>query len=388
MNLKCVVSIWITLDLFVHLCFYLALELFLTQCFIFMFFLLYRSASRWRKSESEQQKELPSDSEDSDGMHGHLGPPKKLLSDKLSKEKAKFFKRSLAEKGKFRAAKSEIRVVSHGSAGTGISGMKRENTSGQVKRVELGSELSSSGPESTTDTSSSDESGADMPKAAIRRTLGHDSDGSPPLQHSKGTMGIKLHGRKSDSLSEGEVDSGSGTPHEERSSSSTNSSSAMLASGHLKGLFDGLSHLYTPYDSRKRPMQERPKYKGPKRILKLSREGETQLCEASGESGGRVGEGVEGIYGGECSGAGSGMGRSGGAWSAWASHRWPGTSVGASSGGTSAIPSTLVAANPLAASVGGGGSQTQAADGRKWRKMKPEGCSSHTGGEGKALCGP
>nr|XP_045599279.1 uncharacterized protein LOC123758727 isoform X7 [Procambarus clarkii] len=345
-----------------------------------------RSASRWRKrSESDQRKEPGSDSDDSEGMHSQLGPPKKLPSDKLSKEKAKFFKRSFGEKGKFRAAKSEIRVESHGNAGISVSRATRDSASGHRKRAEPGSELSSSGPDSTTDTSSSDESGADVPEVNSR-TAGHDGEECPSLPCSQGSnstsTGSKVPVRKSESLSEGEVDSGSGTPHEERSSSSTNSSSAMLASGHLRGLFDGLSHLYTPYDSRKRPLQERPKYKGPKKILKLSRDGETSLCDTGVEGGTRVNNGSEGSRrSGECSGAGSKGGENGGAWSTWAAHRWSSTSIGASSAGPSAVPSALAGATPLAANVSGGGSQAQATDGRKWRKMRPEGYSSHTGGQ-------
>lgn len=353
----------------------------------------FRSASRWRKrSESDQHKEAASDSDDSEGTHGQLGPPKKLLSDKLSKEKAKFFKRSFGEKGKFRAAKSEIRVESHVNAGIGISRATRDNATGHKKRADLGSELSSSGSDSTTDTSSSDESGADVPEA-ISKTVGHAGEDCPSIPCSQATnsinAGAKNPVRKSESVSEGEVDSGSGTPHEERSSSSTNSSSAMLASGHLRGLFDGLSHLYTPYDSRKRPLQERPKYKGPKKILKLSRDGETSQCDTGVEGGTIVtdsGEGSRRV--GECSGAGSGVGECGGAWSTWSAQKWSSTSVGTGPCGPSAVPSTLGAANPLAANVGGGGSQAQATDGRKWRKMRPEGYSSHTGGQGKALCGP
>ncbi|KAK8722069.1 hypothetical protein OTU49_012463, partial [Cherax quadricarinatus] len=115
-----------------------------------------RSASRWRKrSGSEQRKEADSISDDSDGMHSHLGPPKKLPSEKLSKEKAKFFRRSFGEKGKLRGVKSDVRVECEGIAGMSACG------GGHKKRGEAGSEVSSSIPDTSTDTSSSDESGAD-----------------------------------------------------------------------------------------------------------------------------------------------------------------------------------------------------------------------------------
>lgn len=52
--------------------------------------------------------------------------------------------------------------------------------------------------------------------------------------------------------------SGSGSPLEEGCSSSTTSSGAMVTSGHLRSLFDGLSHLYMTNDPRgcKRPSQQ------------------------------------------------------------------------------------------------------------------------------------
>ncbi|XP_064113125.1 histone acetyltransferase KAT6A-like isoform X2 [Macrobrachium nipponense] len=340
-----------------------------------------RSASRKHKpSESDQQKEVPSSSDESDGMHGHPGSSKKISNDKLSREKAKFFKRSFGDKGKMRLAKGTIRVESHTNAGssTGSRMGTSESALGvQGKRVDAASDLSTSGPDSTTDTSSSDESGADVTSCKKGLNFNHSV-----LHHGQDTIdnsGDKLQNRKSESLSE---DSGSGTPHEERSSSSTNSSSTMLASGHLRGLFDGLSHLYTPYDSRKRPFHERPKHKGHKRTS--SREGDLPPFETNSLEGGDVVcEGGQGFRdGSECSGAINRLGGNVGVWSPWAPHKWPSTGVNAGACGSGAAPSTaVVGAIPLVANTSGSGSQVQATDGRKWRKMRPEGCSSHTGGQ-------
>ncbi|KAK4288124.1 hypothetical protein Pmani_038840 [Petrolisthes manimaculis] len=343
-----------------------------------------RSDSRWRKkSESEATKEAASDSDDSEGMHGQFGSPKKLHSDKLSKEKAKFFKRSFGDKGRFKVAKSEIRVDSQSSAGLGLTRVIKDSASVREKVGSVVTEVSSSESDTTSESSSSDdESGADVPQA-IPRTPGHHAlplaSAQPMVQ---GVAAGKVPARKSESLSEGELDSGSGTPHEERSSSSTNSSSTMLTSGHLRGLFDGLSHLYTPYDSRKRPLQERPKHKGPKKLLQLSREGETIPSEAGVEVRALTDTGVEGpssIL--ECSSPGSGRADERGTWSTWGGQRWLATGVGTSPAGPNATPTTVASATPLTTSMGGPGCQTQAADGRKWRKMRTEGYSSHTGGQ-------
>lgn len=351
---------------------------------------MFRSASRWpKKSESDQHKEPPSDSDDSEGTHGQIGPPKKLLSDKLSKEKAKFFKRSFGEKGKVRAVtKSDLQVESHSTAGAGVS--RLANAGSRGRQAEPAAEFSSSGPDSTSDTSSSDESGTGLPDAARVRPGG---EPSPMLSCSPvgGGAGPVLPARKSESFSEGEVDSGSGTPQEERSSSSTNSSSAMLSSGPLRSLFDGLSHLYTPFDSRKRPLPAQPKYKGPKKVVQPSREGES-ATPGEVRVGGKVivEEGGEGpLRGTDCGGPSIVGVESGGTWSTWATQRWPASSVGAIPGGTSGAPSKRAMGAPLVAGPGGGClGQAQAAEGRKWCKMRAEGCCSHTGGQGKALCGP
>lgn len=354
---------------------------------------LLRSASRWRKkSESDHHKDPASDSDDSEGMHGQIGPPKKLLSDKLSKEKAKFFKRSFGEKGKVRAViKSDLQVESHSTAGAGVS--RPASTGSRGRQAEPAAEFSSSGPDSTSDTSSSDESGTGLPEAA-RVCPGTES--SPllscgPAGSSASAVGAVLPARKSESFSEGEVDSGSGTPQEERSSSSTNSSSAMLSSGPLRSLFDGLSHLYTPYDSRKRPLPAQPKYKGPKKVVQPSREGESatpvEVRIGGKVMGEEVGEGPQ--QGTDCGGPSTVGVESGGTWSTWAAQRWPASSVGAIPGGASGAPTTRPVGAPLVTSPGGGClGQAQAADGRKWCKMRAEGCCSHTGGQGKALCGP
>ncbi|KAG0715641.1 Histone acetyltransferase KAT6B [Chionoecetes opilio] len=344
-----------------------------------------RSASRWRKkSESDHLKEPASDSDDSEGMHGQIGPPKKLISDKLSKEKAKFFKRSFGEKGKVRAVtKSDLQVEPHSTAGAGVS--RPASTGSRVRQAELAAEFTSSGPDSTSDTSSSDESGTGLPEAARMRSGGEPSSllsCSPAGSVSAAGTGIPA--RKSESLSEGEVDSGSGTPQEERSSSSTNSSSAMMSSGPIRSLFDGLSHLYTPYDSRKRPLQVQPKYKGPKKFMQPSREGEsTTPGEVRVGDGSPVEEGGEGIQQGmECGGLSAGDVESGGTWSTWAAQRWPASSVGVIPGSASVTPSTRAVGGPLVAGpVGGCLGQVQAADGRKWCKMRAEGCCSHTGGQ-------
>ena len=362
-------------------------------CLLKHFFLsLHRSASRWhKKSESDHHKEPASDSDDSEGMHGQIGPPKKLISDKLSKEKAKFFKRSFGEKGKVRAVtKSDLQVESHSTAGAGVS--RPASTGSRGRQAELVVEFSSSGPDTTSDTSSSDESGTGPPEVTRVRSGGEPSpllSCSPAGNTSVAGTGIPV--RKTESLSEGEVDSGSGTPQEERSSSSTNSSSAMLSSGPLRSLFDGLSHLYTPYDSRKRPLQAQPKYKGPKKLIQPSREGESAAPGEVRVGGGtpveEVGEGPQ--QGMECGGLSAGGVENGGTWSTWAAQRWPASSVGVIPGGARWAPSTRPVGAPLVASpVGGCLGQPQAADGRKWCKMRAEGCCSHTGGQGKALCGP
>ena len=363
----------------------------------------FRSDTRkQRPSESDQQKDLASSSDESDGRHSHPGSSSKKIynNDKLSREKAKFFKRSFGDKGKRQAKGTTIRVESHtnnaGSSTVSLLGTTSESALGgiQGKHIDAASDLSTSGPDSSTDSNSSDESGVDM--TACKKGLNFNRSISHHDQDSTvdNISGDKLPSRKSESLSE---DSGSGTPHEERSSSSTNSSSTMLASGHLRGLFDGLSHLYTPYDSRKRPLQERPKHqKGHKRTS--SREGgdlppfETSSSLEGVDTVCEMGQGFREV--GECSSNSSGalnrVGGNAGLWSPWAPHKWPGgTSVNAGASGQGAAPSTAMAgASPMAANSSGSGSQAQASDGRKWRKMRPEGCSGHTGGQGKALCGP
>ena len=137
-------------------------------------------------------------SKDSEGMQGG----NKLPSDRLSKEKAKFFKRSIKERGRCRSTPS---------------GARPGGTLGHAGR----------------------DRGTDESRAPARQARGEES-----------RSGVDAGG---------DSGSGGGTPAEDRSSSSTASSVGPAASGDLRLLFDGLSHLYTPDFRKKRPPPELPK---------------------------------------------------------------------------------------------------------------------------------
>lgn len=262
---------------------------------------------------------MSSASEDEEGRVGHSFYPKKIPSDKLSKEKAKFFKRSFRDKSESSKCKKirEDVAVNYATGSGAVLGItsappvvrkgfyynsdetkssslhvNKTSTDGGLPRLsslgpqsmnlssptttgflesksggeryarggipDITSDISSSEQEGGSEmTSSSDESGTDLPDTASRRkerkATKMRSKAAPHHMSHSIPLGT-LSGADNDLCAPPEQDSGSGTPVEDKSSSSTNSSTPIPATGHLRSLFDGLSHLYTTSNSRlKRP---------------------------------------------------------------------------------------------------------------------------------------